>query len=65
MKIQLYKNGEPFNTIVATETFVEAYCAEHNLTYTIIVEPEPEPVRVGQVNGSPADRGQGRECRVH
>lgn len=44
MKIQLYKDGEPFNTIVATETFAEAYCAENNLTYTIIVEPEPELV---------------------
>lgn len=46
MKIQLFKNGEPFNTIAASEEFADAYCKANGLTYAIITEPIPESVEV-------------------
>lgn len=43
MDYKILYNGELINTIVASEEFVSAYCAENGYTYEPVAKPEPEP----------------------
>lgn len=43
MDYRILKDGELINTIVASEEFVSAYCAENGYTYEPVAKPEPEP----------------------
>lgn len=54
MVYMIFKDDEQINTIIASPSFVETYCAENGYTYeaeiceepdtqTVYTEPEPEP----------------------
>lgn len=43
MVYMIFKDDEQINTIIASPSFVETYCAENGYTYEAEIREEPEP----------------------